>query len=92
MVVCRTLTKVISALSSSVLTSAQDMMRESPISYTNRMILTADRQTHPLDLSLFHNLGIGSPDPRPLTTGVHLLLPVKYTMNITTELLSVLFS
>ena len=77
MVVCRTLTKVISALSSSVLTSTQDMTRESPISYTNRMLLTAGRQTHPLDLSMFHNLGIASPDPHPPITGVQLRLRVK---------------
>jgi hypothetical protein len=52
-------------------------MRESRINYTNSMVPTAGRQTHPLDLAMFHNLGIGSPDPRPPTTGVQLRLSVK---------------
>jgi hypothetical protein len=53
------------------------MMRESRINYTNSMVPTAGRQTHPLDLAMFHNLGIGSPDPRPPTTGVQLRLSVR---------------
>jgi hypothetical protein len=52
------------------------MTRESRINHTNRMVLTACLQTHPLDLPMFHNLGIGSPDLRPPTTGVQLRLHV----------------
>ena len=46
------------------------MIRESRINYTNSMVLTASRQTHPLDLPMFYNLGIALPDPRPPTAGV----------------------
>ncbi|KAJ8593313.1 hypothetical protein M405DRAFT_924092 [Rhizopogon salebrosus TDB-379] len=54
----------------------------------NRMVLTASRQTRTLVLPMFHNLGVGSPNPRPSTSGVQLRLRVKYTMNATAELLS----
>jgi hypothetical protein len=70
MMVCCTHTKVISAPSSSVLISTQDMTRESRINHRNRMVLTAGRQTHPLALPMFHNLGIG------LTSGIQLRLHV----------------
>jgi hypothetical protein len=74
--VCCTHTKVISAPSSSVLISTQDMAGESRINYRNRMVLTAGRQTHLLALPMFYNLGIGSPDPRPSTSGIQLRLHV----------------
>jgi hypothetical protein len=67
--------------------SGEDMIRGSRINYTNSLVLTASRQAHPLDLPMFYILGIGSPDRRPLTTGVQLRLPVKYTVNAIAELL-----
>ncbi|KAJ8584094.1 hypothetical protein M405DRAFT_480756 [Rhizopogon salebrosus TDB-379] len=76
------------SLSSSALTSTQDMTRESRINHTNRMVLTACLQTHPLDLPTFHNLGIGSPDLRSPTTGVQLRLHVKIYDECDAELLS----